>query len=100
HPADPAVAVVGVPGDRAGDSFFPAHLRRPAGLALELLVADAQRDDLARTRPVAALDADKLAAGRPVALLLADAQDQLGPVLHRGVLALPVDVHVAGDPAG
>src|SRR2546422_6939762 len=37
-------------------------------------------------------DADELTAGGPVALLLPDAEDQVGPVAHRDVLALPGDV--------
>src|SRR5205814_381632 len=74
-------------------------LRLPAGLTLQLLVAHAQGDDLARAGAVTAGHADELAARGPVALFLADAENQLGPVAHRDVLALPVDVDVAGDPA-
>src|SRR5437762_6858768 len=83
--AGPAVAVPGVPRDRAGSAVFPAHLRLPARLPLQLLVADSEGDHLARARPVPGRDADELATGGPVAPLLADAQDQLGPVAHRDV---------------
>ncbi len=41
--------------------------------------------------------AHQLAVARPVALLLAHAEDQLAPVAHRDVLALAVDVDVAGN---
>ena len=41
--AEPALAVLGVPGDRAQDAFLPRHERLPAGLAVQLLVADPQR---------------------------------------------------------
>src|SRR5262249_7840460 len=99
HAACPAVAVVRVPRDRAGHAFLPRHLRLPSRLALELLVADAERDHLARAGPVAAGETDQLAAGGPVAALLAYAEDQFGPVPHGDVFALPVDVHVARDAA-
>ena len=41
-----------------------------------------------------------LRSGGPVAVLLAEAQDRLRPVAHRDVLALPVDVDVAGAALG
>src|SRR5664280_3718964 len=94
---DPALAVGRVPGNRARDSLFPRHLRLPARLALELLVTDPERQHVARTRAEALLYRDQLAPGRPVTLRLADLEDLLGPVPHRDVLALPVDIEIAGD---
>ena len=95
--ADPAVPVLRVPADRAQDPFLPAHLRLPAGLARQLLVADAERHHLARAGAVARGGRDDAPAGGPEAVLLADADDQRRPVGHRDVLALAVDVDVAGD---
>src|SRR5919204_5979643 len=65
---------------------------------MQLLVADAQRHHLARAGPVAVGRRDDLAP-IPVALLATDAEDELGPLAHRDVLALPVHVQVAGNPA-
>src|SRR6266513_1490897 len=93
--ADPAVAVLRVPVDRLLDAFLPGDDRVPAGLTVQLLVADAERHHVARAGAEAAWDGDDLALG-PVALLPAHAQDQSGPVGHRDVLALAVDVDVAG----
>jgi hypothetical protein len=64
---------------------------------VELLVADPERLDVgcAGTEPL--LRRHDLAVVRPVPVLDARAQDQLGPVGHRDVLALAVDVDVAGD---
>ena len=58
------------------DALLPAHLRLPAGLAVQLLVADAERHHLARARAVARVGRDDVPAGRPEAVLLADADDQ------------------------
>ena len=79
------------------DSLVPAHLRLPAGLAVQLLVADAEGHHLGRARAVARLGRDHVPAGGPEAVRLADLDDLLRPVRHRDVLALPVDVDVAGD---
>ena len=65
-------------------------------LAVQLLVADAQRHHLARSRAHAQRRRHDLAVA-PVALLAADAQDERRPSPHRDVLALAVDVDVAGD---
>src|SRR5207247_7582707 len=83
--ADPALAVGGVPVDRPRHALLPGDLWLPAGLAIELLVADAQREHVARAGPEAIGGADDLALG-PVPLLLADAKDQTSPVSHRDVL--------------
>src|SRR5206468_5880190 len=102
HPidaADPAVAVGRVPVDRSRHALLPGNLGLPAGLAVELVVADPQREHVARTRPEAVGGADDLALG-PVPLLLAHAKDQSRPVGHRDVLALAIDVEVAGDALG
>ena len=48
--ADPALAVLRVPADRAQHALLPRDLRLPAGLAGELLVADAERHHVARAR--------------------------------------------------
>src|SRR2546421_11460541 len=96
--ADPAVTVAGVPGDRLCDSVLPGDARLPAGLAVQLLVAHAKGHHLARTGSVPLRRGQDLAS-LPVALLAADAQDQVGPVTHRDVLPLAVDVEVARDPA-
>src|SRR5664280_3334836 len=48
--SQPALAVRRVPGDRARDALFPRHLGLPAGLALELLVADPKRQHVACAR--------------------------------------------------
>ena len=95
--AEPAVAVLGVPADRAQHALLPRDLRLPAGLARQLLVADAERHHLARARPEARRRRHDLAVAGPEAVLLADAEDQVDPVAHRDVRALPVDVDVAGD---
>src|SRR4029079_13039337 len=83
--ADPAIAVLGVPGDRLRDALFPGNLGLPSRLAVQLLVADAQRHDLARPRTHAQRRRHDLAVA-PVPLLAADAQDELRPVTHRDVL--------------
>src|ERR1035437_2010728 len=96
-PPHPARAVRRVPGDRARDSLFPRDLGLPAGLALELLVTDPKREHVARSRAVAMLYRDQPAPGGPVTFSLADLEDLLGPVRHRDVLALPVNVEIARD---
>ena len=78
------------------DPLLPRDERLPAGLAVQLLVADAQRHHLARARPDALRRRHDLALA-PVALLPPIVEDQIGPVAHRDVLALAVDVDVAGD---
>src|SRR5262245_13423502 len=98
-PAEPLVPVGRVPGDRARDPVLPGDLRRPAGLPFEFVVTDAQRPHLARTGPVPLLRRLDVAAGGPEAALLADTQDQRDPVGHRDVLALAVDVDLAGHAA-
>src|SRR5581483_5255126 len=94
---DPLVAVRRVPRDRAADALVPVDLRFPAGLAVQLVEADTEGHHLARSRAEARRRRHELAAGGPEASLLADAEDARGPVGHRGVLALAVDVDVAGD---
>ncbi len=74
-------------------------LRLPARLAVELLVADAERHHIGRARPEASLGRDDVATA-PVPQLLAGLEDHLGPVGHRDVLALAVDVEVARDAVG
>ena len=63
---------------------------------VQLLVADAQRHHVGRARAQPALVGHDVAVVAPEAVLLADAEDQVDPVGHRDVLALPVDVDVAG----
>src|SRR5918994_787128 len=94
--ADPAGAVLGVPLDRAEDALLPGHLRLPAGLAVELLVADTQGEHVGDAGAEAAFVEHDLPVVRPVPVLAPEAQDQVSPVGHGDVLALPVDVHVAG----
>src|SRR5439155_14281143 len=89
--ADPAVPVDGVPGDRPRDALLPGDPRLPARFALQLLVADAKCDDIARPGPESLGSTDDLALW-PIALFLADAEDQRCPVGHRDVLALAVDI--------
>ena len=95
--ADPARRGSRRTSDRPRDAFLPGDLRLPAGLAVQLLVADAQRHHLARARAGTRSASVTISRAGPVALLPPDAEDQLGPVAHRDVLALPVDVDVAGD---
>ena len=66
---DPAVAVLGVPADRAEDAFLPADPRLPAGLVRELLVADAERHHVARAGSLAPLDGDDAPVVGPEAVL-------------------------------
>src|SRR6266540_6474081 len=99
HAADPALAVLRVPVDRLLDAILPGDERLPAGLAVQLLVADAESHHVARAGAEACGDGDDLALG-PVAPLLTDAQDQRGPVGHRDVLPLAVDVDVARRTVG
>src|SRR5712691_1138312 len=100
HPADPAIAVLRVPADRLQDPVLPPYARLPARLAGELLVAHAEREDIARARAIARHDRGEPPAGWPEAVVLADLEDELRPVAHRDVLPLAVDVDVAGDTAG
>src|SRR4029078_9483802 len=51
---------------------------------------------LARSWGVRRVRGDGVAAGGPEALGLPDAEDEVDPVAHRDVLALAVDVDVAG----
>src|SRR4029450_9330832 len=57
----------------------------------------AQGHHLSGAWPVARLGRDHMPTGRPEAVLLARADDQVAPVRHRDVLALAVDVDVAGN---
>src|SRR5205823_4206070 len=93
-PADPALTVLRVPPDRAGDPLLPRDPWLPAGLPVQLLVAHPQRHHVGRAWAEPLGNADHLPPRRPVALLLTDADDQLGPVAHGHVLALPVDIEV------
>src|SRR5664280_1044553 len=95
--SQPALSVRRVPGDRPRDAFFPRHLGLSTGLTLELLVADAKRQYVARARPEAMRYGCQSAPSGPVTIRFADLDDLLGPVLHRDVLALSVDVEIAGD---
>src|SRR5262249_55554394 len=97
HAPDPPLAVGRVPGDRTAYALLPAHPWLPPGLLVQLVVADPQRDHLARTRAEAGGRRHDFAACGPEAGLLADPQDQLRPLVHRDVLALAVDIDVAGD---
>ena len=66
---------------------------------VQLLVADAQRHHVGDAGPQALLRRDdRRGRRRPEAVLDADPEDQVGPVRHRDVLALAVDVDVAGTP--
>src|SRR5207253_681232 len=94
--ADPALAVLRIPLDRAEDAFVPRHLRLPTCFRRELLVADTQRQHVARARPFAVLNRLDVAAVAPVSVLSPDTNDQVGPVAHRDVLSLAVDVDLAG----
>src|SRR4029077_19385582 len=77
--------------------LLPAHRRLPAGIAVQLLVADPQGHHLALAGAVARFRRDHMPSGRPEAVLLSRADDQVAPVAHRDVLALPVHVDVARD---
>ena len=70
----------------------------PAGLAMQLLVADAQRHHVGHARPEPLRIGDDMAVGRPEAVLGAGREDQVAPVGHRDVRALAVDVEVARAP--
>src|SRR6266540_2475272 len=65
---------------------------------MQLLVADAERHDLARAWAEALGCAHDLPLG-PVPLVAADAENQVSPVAHGDVPSLAVDVEVARDPA-
>ena len=75
-------------------AVLPGDERLPAGFARELLEADLECEHLARAGAMALGDADDLAVARPVPCLLSHAQDEIRPVPHGDVLALPVDVDV------
>ena len=93
--AEPGLAVLCVPLDRLQDALLPGDERLPPRLARQLLGADPGRQQVARAGAQTAGRRDDRPASGPVAGLLADAEDQLGPVAHRDVLALAVDVDVA-----
>ena len=93
--ADPPLAVFGVPRDRAVDALFPRDERLPARLAVQLLVADAKREHLAGPGPHPQRRRHDLPVA-PVAAFPPDSEDPVAPVSHGDVLALAVDVHVAG----
>src|SRR5262245_9080456 len=63
---------------------------------MQLLVADAQRHDLARAGAHPSGCRDDLALA-PVALLSTDGEDEIRPLLHRDVLSLAIDVKIAGN---
>src|SRR5262249_50839629 len=92
--ADPAVSVLGVPANRLQDAFLPRHARLPPRLRGELLVTDPECEDVAATGAEAGGDRVKVPVVRPVAVLGAEPDDELCPVAHRDVLALPVDIDV------
>jgi len=58
-------------------------------------VTDAERHDVARAGPLAALHRHDAPVVGPEAVLHARTDDEVSPVRHRDVLALPVDVDVA-----
>ena len=75
--------------DRLQDAFLPRDLRLPARLAVELLVADAERHHVGGSGAEARRRRHDLAVVGPVAVLAADPKDQVGPVRHRDVLPCP-----------
>src|SRR5829696_9583521 len=85
--SDPAVAVLGIPLDRAEDAFLPGDLRLPAGLPVQLLVADAQGHHVGDAGAEAAFVGHDLAVVGPETVLDAGSEDQLRPVGHRDVRA-------------
>src|SRR4029078_5431038 len=96
-PSDPALAMLGIPLDRAQDALLPRYQRLPARLAVQLLVADAERHHVGDAGAEAGLVDDDVAVFGPEPALDTRAQDQVGPVGHRDVRALAVDVDVPGD---
>src|SRR5262245_35069897 len=91
--------MLGVPPDRPQHALLPAHLWLPPGLARQLLVADAEGHHVASPRPLPTLHRDDVPVVRPKPVLDTGADDQVGPVGHRDVLALTVDVDIAGGAA-